>query len=284
MKIISSSKIDDYRKTILDDSVLKAINAKPGDSILFYRRDGESSVCIHKAEGAYMTSECDSPHRNHMRGAFNNLRAVLMICTVMAALVLMVAILNYGSFSGLKFLLLIIPVILVIAGLCASIFISQSVDRPFDTQSLATVGGPYSKNRLKGISRLTSDGYIITGDLFINSLFGSNPSSIDVKVDLDDGESIIAVTKLVKSVTGYSIYRIRFKEGAAAPGSMNVTAVYTYSGKSITVLSSFDLGISEDGTEIVVTEGNVEAKFEFDSDFNSTAYDDALFDPTEEGA
>ena len=38
MRIIGSGKIDDYKKVAIEDSVLKAIDAKPGDSVLFYRK------------------------------------------------------------------------------------------------------------------------------------------------------------------------------------------------------------------------------------------------------
>ena len=82
MKIIGSSKIDDYRKAVLEDSVLRAINAKPGDSVLFYKKQNDSNVCIYKAEGAQITSETDTPQRNHLRGALDKLRMILIASAV----------------------------------------------------------------------------------------------------------------------------------------------------------------------------------------------------------
>ena len=282
MKIIGSSKIDDYKKTVLEDSVLRAINAKPGDSVLFYRRQNDSSVCIYRAEGAQMSSETDTPTRNHLKGAFDKLRMILIVSAVMAALTLAMIAINFSSLSMGFFIIMFVTGLVALAGIAASIFISQKIDAPFDSQSLVTIGGPYSKDRLTGLSKMTSDGYIISGDLYINSLFGANPLSVDVEVRLDGNESFKALVKCTKAVPGYSVYKIRFKETVATPGSFVVKTTYAYSGKSIVVLSSFLMDIPEGGQEIKVKEGNVEAKLEFDEVFNSTEFDDALFNPSEE--
>ena len=282
MKIIGSSKIDDYKKTVLEDSVLRAINAKPGDSVLFYRRQNDSSVCIYRAEGAQMSSEADTPTRNHLKGAFDKLRMILIISAVMAALTLAMIAISFSSLSMGFFIIMFITGLVALAGIAASIFISQKIDAPFDSQSLVTIGGPYSKDRLTGLSKMTSDGYIISGDLYINSLFGANPSSVDVEVSLDNSESFKALVKCTKAVPGYSVYKIRFKETEATPGSFVVKTTYAYSGKSIVVTSSFLMEIPEGSQEIKVKEGSVDAKLEFDEVFNSTEFDDALFNPSEE--
>ena len=70
MKIIGSSRIDDYAKVNLEDVVLKAIDAKPGDSVLFYRNYNDDRVCVYRAEGAKITTEADAPRRRHMRAYF----------------------------------------------------------------------------------------------------------------------------------------------------------------------------------------------------------------------
>ena len=150
MKIIGSSKIDDYKKTVLEDSVLRAINAKPGDSVLFYKKQNDSNVCIYRAEGAQISNETDTPMRNHLRGAFDRLRTILLATAVMSVLSLFVIALNFGSISVAWFAVGLIASILAIAGAVASIYISQSVDPAFDSQELVTVGGPYSQNRLPG--------------------------------------------------------------------------------------------------------------------------------------
>ena len=282
MKIIGSSKIDDYQKTVLEDSVLRAINAKPGDSVLFYKRQNDSNVCIYKAEGAQISTETDTPQRNHLRGAFNKLRMLLLCSVVFSVIALFCVAVNFSSFSIGTFAIAAIACILSIAGAAASIFVSQSVDMTHDPQSLVTVGGPYSKDRLTGLSRLTSDGYVISGDLYINSLFGANPSTVDVEIKLDGYRPFKALVKNTKSVPGYGIYRIRFKEDEAVGGSFTVTMKYAYSGKTITVVSDFKMEVSENNNEIKVIEGDVKAELEFDAAFNSTEFDDILFNPSDD--
>ena len=229
-----------------------------------------------------MSSETDTPSRNHLRGAFDRLRLILIISALMSAVTLLMIAINFSSLGIGMFIAAFVTGLIALAGVAASIFISQKVDAPFDSQSLVTVGGPYSKDRLTGLSKLTSDGYIISGDLYINSLFGANPSSVEVEVRLEGNESFKALVKCTKAVPGYSLYKIRFKETAATPGSFVVKTTYAYSGKSITLFSSFLMEIPEGGQEIKVKEGNVEAKLEFDEVFNSTEFDDSLFNPAEE--
>ena len=283
MKIIGSSKIDDYKKTVLEDSVLRAINAKPGDSVLFYKKQNDSNVCIYRAEGAQISNETDTPMRNHLRGAFDKLRMILLATAVMSVLSLFVIALNFGSISVVWFAVGLIASILAIAGAVASIHISQSVDPAFDSQELVTVGGPYSQNRLTGLSRLTSDGYVVSGDLYINTLFGASPSAVDVDISLDGYETFKALVKCTKSVPGYSLYKVRFKEEAPVPGSFVVKTTYRYSGKTVTVYSTFIMEVYEESKEIKVIEGKVDAKLEFDEKiFNSTEFDDILFNPSDD--
>ena len=280
MKIIGSSKIDDYKKTVLEDSVLRAINAKPGDSVLSYKRQNDSSVCIYRAEGAQVSSENDTASRPHLEKEFNKLRMILIISAIMSVVTLALVAVNFGDISTIMLVLILLAGVLAIAGIAACIFISQKIDAPFDSQSLVTVGGPYSKNRLTGLSRMTSDGYVISGDLFINSLFGANPSSVDVEISLDEEAPFKAVIESTKSVPGYSMYKIRFKETEAKPGSFVVKTTYSYIGKSIIASSTFAMIV--EGSEIKVIEQGVEAKIEFDATFNSTEFDDILYNPSDE--
>ena len=281
MKIIGSSKIDDYKKTVLEDSVLRAINAKPGDSVLFYRRQNDSSVCIYKAEGAQMSSENDAPARNHLEAEFNKLRMVLLIGAVMAVVTLAMIAINFDEIGTIMCIAMLLTGVLAVACIAAAILISQKVDAPFDSQSLVTIGGPYSKDRITGIARMTSDGTVISGDLYINALFGANPSSVEAEVSVEgSSQPVKAVVESLKSVPGYSTYKIRFKEEAGTPVSFTVRTTYTYMGKSIVALSSFNVEAS--GHEIKVRESGVEAKLEFDTSFNSTEYDDVLYSPPED--
>ena len=280
MKIIGSSKIDDYKKTVLEDSVLRAINAKPGDSVLFYKRQNDSSVCIYRAEGAQMSTENDTPSSNHLQGVFNKLRLMLIVSAIMVGITLAAIAINFGDLEMMWVIIMLLTGVLAICAIAACIFISQKIDAPFDSQSLVTVGGPYSKNRLTGLSRMTSDGYVISGDLYINSLFGANPSSVEVEINLEGYSPFKAIIESTKAVPGYSMYRIRFKETEAKPGYFIVKTTYSYMGKSIVASSKFLMHIA--GNEIKVIEQGVEAKLEFDETFNSTEFDDILYNPSDE--
>ena len=282
MKIIGSSKIDDYRKAVLEDSVLRAINAKPGDSVLFYRKQNDNNVCIYKAEGAQITSETDAPQRNHLRGALDKLRMILIATAVFSVIALFAVAINFSSMGAGWFAIALIACILSIAGAAASIFISQTVDMPYDSQALVTVGGPYSKDRLTGISRMTSDGYVISGDLYINSLFGANPAYVEVEVKLDGYKPFKALVNNTKSVPGYGVYKIRFKEDEPTEGSFVVKLTYAYEGKAIVVTSDFVMDITEGNNEIKVIEKDVKAEIKFDASFNSTEFDDVLFNPSDD--
>ncbi|NLL94821.1 MAG: hypothetical protein GX224_03580 [Thermoplasmatales archaeon] len=282
MRIIGSSRIDDYKKATLDDSVLKALDVKPGDSVLFYKKQGDSNVCIYRAEGARVSDESDTPRRNHARGAVGKLRTMLLVSVVLmlGALGLMAL---KSSEVGMTFFLVAVAVWAVAMGaLLGAILYSRTIDRPYDPETLVTVGGPFSKNRLAGLSRLTSDGYIVTGELYINSLFGANPGTVEVDIRFDDGRSVKAVTNRQKAVPGYSVYKLRFKESEITDGKVFVTTTYVYDGKSIVIGSEYDLGLGPGGKEIVLTEGPVTAGLEFDENLNSVAFDESLFDPVKD--
>lgn len=40
MKILGSGKLDDFGKVVLSEKTIRALNVKPGDSVLFYRGGG----------------------------------------------------------------------------------------------------------------------------------------------------------------------------------------------------------------------------------------------------
>ena len=242
MKIIGSSKIDDYKKTVLEDSVLKAINAKPGDSVLFYKRQNDSSVCIYRAEGAQISTETDAPVRIQNENEFARLKMVLLVGAVMAVITLALVAINFDSSDAIMSIVTLLTGVLAIAAFVAAILISQKADVPYDCQSLITVGGPYSKDRVTGIARMTSDGTVISGDLYINALFGANPSSVEAYVNVQgSSDSVKAVVETVKVVPGYSVYKVRFKEEAGTPESFVVRTIYSYTGKCAVVLSSFEV-------------------------------------------
>ena len=280
VKIIGSAKIDDYRKVVLEEGVMKSLNVKPGDSVLFFKKEHDSTLSVYKAEGAKVTSECDSPAVRHMNEQPKKIR--MFAFGIAGALVLMMfaMLMNLNHLDTVALGVFVIFWILGFFGIVILIKSLDKIDAPYETQTLVTVGGPYTKNRLTGLSRMTSDGYVISGDLYINSLFGANPSSVEVEINLEGAAPFKAIIESTKAVPGYSMYKIRFKESEAKPGNFVVKTTYSYMGKSIVAESTFLMNIA--GSEIKVIEQGVEAKLEFDETFNSTEFDDILYNPSDE--
>ena len=48
VRIIGSAKIDDYRKIVLEGGVMKSLNVKPGDSLLFFKKEHDSTLSVYK--------------------------------------------------------------------------------------------------------------------------------------------------------------------------------------------------------------------------------------------
>lgn len=275
MRIIGSSRIDDYKKLSMEDNVLRSIDAKPGDSVLFYRKENDDSVCIYRAEGATITTEADAPRRRHMREAYERVRIFLLIAAIASFIRLIITVFNYSLLGPLRFVETFGLGLLTLTLIVACMFITQIVDKPYDAQALVTVGNVYSKNRLTGISKLTTDGYIATGNLYINSLFGANPVSVEVNVMLETGVKFDAVVNEVKSVPGYCVYKVHMKEEAPSSGTFVVTAKYRYLGKIIKVYSNFEMIYAEGEKDITIREGPVEATIEFDQTLNDTEFDES---------
>jgi hypothetical protein len=204
----------------------------------------------------------------------------------MGALLLMLfaVALNIKDLSMATF---IIFVVLWVLGFFAAIMIFLrlgKIDAPVESQTLVTVGGPYTKNRLLGLSKLNDDGYAVSGELYINSLFGANPQNVEVNMQYASGSGETILTKCTKIVPGYSVYRMRFRDEGLEAGRLIVTTTFGYIGKSIRVVSEFDVTVTEgkNSKSIAITEGPVSASMEFDEKLNSTGFDDILFDPTED--
>ena len=284
VKIIGSAKIDDYRKVVLEEGVMKSLNVKPGDSLLFFKKEHDSTLSVYKAEGAKVTSECDSPSVRHMKEAPKRLRFFAFGLAAMLILMLFAVAMNLNQ---LDLITLVVFVVFWILGLFADIMIIKdldTIDEPYETQTLVTVGGPYTKNRLTGLSKLNDDGYAVSGELYVNSLFGANPRSVDVEMEYASGNKEVILTKCVKSVPGYSVYRMRFRDEGLEEGLLTVMCTFGYIGKTITVTSDFNVKVTEgkNSKGIAITEGPVNAEITFDENLNNTEFDDVLFDPTED--
>lgn len=273
MRIIGSGRIDDYKKVSLEDTVLKAIDAKPGDSILFYERHNDDSVCIYKAEGARITNEADAPRRRHMREAFVRMRLFLMITVVVVIARIVMTVFNYELLGTWRFAITIALGFLTLLFVLACINLSRVVDNPFDHQALVTIGNVYAKNRLTGVSKISTDGYIATGNMYINSLFGAKVDDVEVIVHPDGQDAFAAVTTLIKSVPGYCVYKLHIKDELPASGYMEVKTIYKYLGKRITVNSLFQITYDQESKDVVTSEGEIKASIEFDQ-LNTTVFDE----------
>jgi len=273
MKILGSSKIDDYSKLTLEGPVLKAIDAKPGDSVLFYRDYNDDRVGLYRTEGARITTEADAPRRRHMREAYVKVRIMLLVAAALTMIRLIITVFNYDLLGTVRFAETFILGILTFVFVLASVFVTERIDKPYDPQSLVTVGNAFTKNRLTGMSKVSSDGFVATGNLYTNALFGANPSSVEVLVTPDGGEQFKAVVTEIKSVPGYSVHKVHMKEGVSTSGEFVVVATYKYINKHIVVNSHYRIEVSEKGKDLNLTEGPVDASIVFDQ-LNDKEFDE----------
>ena len=284
VKIIGSAKIDDYRKVVLEEGVMKSLNVKPGDSLLFFKKEHDSTLSVYKAEGARVTSECDSPATRHLKEAPKKLRFFAFGLGAMLILMLFAVLMNLNHLDTIA---LVVFIVFWVLGLFGDIMIIRNLDKidePYETQTLVTVGGPYTNNRMTGLSKLNDDGYAVSGELFVNSLFGANPKEINVEMEYVSGNKEVILTKCTKSVPGYSVYKMRFRDEGLEPGRLLVTCNFGYIGKSISVVSVFNVDVTDgkNSKAISITEGSVTANMQFDENLNNTDFDEALFDPSED--
>ncbi len=284
VRIIGSAKIDDYRKVVLEEGVMKSLNVKPGDSLLFFKKEHDSTLSVYKAEGATVSNECDSAPVRHMKEEPKRLRTYVVGIIGLMLLMLFPIAMNLKNIDMMTFIIFVVFWVLGFT-VAALIFLRLSrIDAPNEPQTLVTVGGPYTKNRLLGLSKVNDDGYAVSGELYINSLFGANPQSVEVGIQYASGGSENILTKCTKVVPGYTVYKMRFKDEGLEAGKLTVCTNFGYIGKSIKVVSEFDVGVTQgkNSKSISITEGPVSASIEFDSKLNSTDFDDIIFDPTED--
>lgn len=284
VKIIGSAKIDDYRKVVLEEGVMKSLNVKPGDSLLFFRKEHDSTLSVYKAEGARVTSECDSPAVNHQQERPKKIRFLTFLIAGVMLLMMFAVMMNLGSLDTVTVAIFAVFWVIAFFGIIVVIMNLDKIDAPSETQTLVTVGGPYTKNRVTGLSKLNDDGYAVSGELYINSLFGANPRSVDVEMEYANGNREVILTKCMKVVPGYSVYKMRFRDEGLEDGRLTVVCTFGYIGKSIVVTSDFNVRVTEgkNSKSIAITEGPVTADMQFDENLNNTEFDDALFDPTED--
>jgi len=287
MKILGSGKIDDFNKVQLSEKTVKALDVKSGDSILFSRGGGHT-VLVFKAEGANLSSEVDMapPER------YDNKQAAIVLTAAIGLLVIFcVWFFMFSGFVDTKvidpnstdfqiFLIAIMAIIvLVVTGLMMQFSHKVEATNP---QSIVTFNGPYSKNRLYGLSKLSSDGRVLTGNLYVNSLFGTNPDHIECRVIYADGSVEPVLYKCQKNVPGYCTYKLRVPAGDLTFGKLEIAISYVYSGKAIIAKTTLELSSNKnDAMTVKVDEGTMKAELVFGPEFQTAKFDESLFDPTE---
>ena len=171
--------------------------------------------------------------------------------------------------------------ILTLLFVLACVNLSRVVDNPYDSQSLVTVGNTYAKDRILGISKVNSDGYVATTNLYINSLFGARVDNVEVVIHPDGGEDIDAVVNMVKSVPGYSVYKVHIKGNIPKSGVMEIIGRYRYIGKYIEVHSQYFMDYNAESKDTKVREGDITATIEFDN-LNKTKFDETWLKESED--
>ncbi len=240
---------------------------------------------MFRAEGAHISEEFDFCPKLHLRG----LRGLLYTCSSVSAIFLILTFLLFWAdqsnsasskfFPDAAYATLVISLAFAIG----TIITTSRLDIREDPQRLVSVGGPYTKDRLLGISKLVSDGKVITGNLYVNSLFGVNSDAIEVMIQSGDSEPVIALTKCTKAVPGYSIHKIRVQSDGVDNGLMKLTLHFRYSDKSIVVTAMYRITVRKpDSMVIHVSEISIEAEMAFDARFQRSAFDESLFDPTDD--
>ena len=286
MRILGSGKIDDFQKIVLSDKVVKALNVKPGDSILFYRGSGSRQVQMQKAEGAFLTTEVDSdgfrPDRN-LRIA----RTFMMAAMVLTVVVLFLSTMMSKRGDSLEFdqdlIAVIVPsILLIVAIMFAMIYVNRMTFEK-GAEGIVSLGGPFSKNRMIGVSKVSSDGHIATTNAYCYPLFGVLPASVSAEVVYSDGTTCTAPTLCVRDNTTLAVYRIRVPDGDLSSGTLRVIIRYNYSDKSIVSEAVYTLSTGPRGG-IRIDGEDISAEIVFGKDFQRETFDESLFDPLDEPA
>lgn len=185
--------------------------------------------------------------------------------------------------DGIPFVSLATVLIILSLVMFAGMFIAiRQLDSREDVEHLITIGGPYTKDRLVGLNKLMDDGHVITGTLYVNSLFGANPAEISVTAQVD-GIETVALTRCVKAVPGYSIYKIRMPSGRMGGGKMKIVLTYTYRDKMIRINADYDLDVNNETSALIrVREAGLNTELRFDDAFQRSSFDEALFDPSDD--
>ncbi|MCQ2085087.1 MAG: hypothetical protein MJZ21_02945, partial [archaeon] len=141
MKILGSGKVDDFKKVAFSDRVLSNMDVKPGDSVIFYKKAGESGVSMFRAEGSNLTSECDAPARLHLREAPAKMRMFLIGGIALTVVALAMIGLSAKDMPIYFMIGAALCGVLAIAAMAMAVVITKKIDNPADGQALVTVGG-----------------------------------------------------------------------------------------------------------------------------------------------
>lgn len=287
MKILGSGKLDDFNKVPLSEKTVKALGVKSGDSILFSKGTGHT-VQMFRAEGANLTSEADLPpaDKNDNKAAVVILAITLLVMMSTIFFLFYAKIITLDLFKTLETWKIAVTILLVFAAviLLVAAIVMQFSHKVKSPEAIVSFSGPYSKKRLFGLSKMTSDGRTVTGNLYVNALFATNPSHVEARVTNASGVTEPVLVKCTKDVPGYCTYRLRIQYTDLSFGKLDVAISYIYSGKAIVVKAVLPLSTKkEDSMTVHVEEGEITAELVFGPQFQTAKFDETLFDPQEEG-
>ncbi|MFA6710315.1 MAG: hypothetical protein WC067_03140 [Candidatus Methanomethylophilaceae archaeon] len=290
MKLLGSSRVDDFYKVVLGKDVAKSLNVKPEDSVLFYYSDGEVMLC--KTEGAQLNEYSNTIHSFNKTERSRNTILVLgtLLIVFLALIISMIVLVELFDYKLQKTSLEIIlyvgfgSIFVVTVLLLQACLTGLSVTNESSGRLKLWKRGPYDNNRVFGLSKLTTNGEIISGTLYVNSLFGRVPETITAKIISVDDTDIEVLNKRIKTNGNRSSYKLRAPvSDEIASGKLSITATYEYGDKSIEARITYV--ISDDtskGSVIKVKESDLETKLSFGDDFQKTVFDESLFDPDDE--
>lgn len=288
MRILGTGKIDDFQKVVLSKKVMKALGVKSGDSILFSRYAGKGSVQMFKAEGACITSEMNSAGQRGGNFPRNKVgKNTILFCVVLSFVFLLTASGIFETDPGFEFSykfesLVAIWVIMLFLLIIAYADISGGSDRE-ETDTFISVIGPMGNDRIIGLSKILSDGYVASGTAYFYPMFGSNPSKISAKVEYNDGKEELVIMKCIRDSPGVSAYKMKIPQGDLLSGLLKIRTVYEYSDKAILADATYKLSCNEnDKLFISVSDAEMNVTVHFDNEFQKAKFDESLFDPLDD--
>lgn len=295
MKILGTGRLDDFQKVLIPDDVMRSIGAKPGDGIIFSKVTGGSNsgptVQMFKAEGTCLSAggggknpwEIDRRHEKNSHST-----RVLVGMGIIFSFIMFLLVANLFrdgdkidfdiEFIEITIFWTVSIIVMIGAFVC-------TVPPKYASGRLVTVRGPMGKDRLIGLSKLLSDGYITSGTVYCYQMFDSNPDTVTVTMTRADGTKEPVQIKCIRDTPGLMIFKIKVKGGDISGGSLNVRMIFKYADKAIVADARYRLTKDkENSMSVRLEDEEITAKICFDNKFQKAEFDESLFDPTDEEA